>query len=192
MDHVHNLFNSLNSIMNYIKNNQPDDAEVFLIRFSKLMRIVLEQSEKEYISIGEEINTLKNYIELEKGRLQHTFECNISVDESMDIENTLLPPLILQPFVENSIWHGIAHMSGKGAIDINITSEGQIVKFTVKDNGTARSFDTQKNTISLGIKITKERIKMMDENNIISNPVSVQDEKTGYISEIFIPLKLNY
>nr|MBK9651143.1 histidine kinase [Bacteroidota bacterium] len=134
----HFIFNSLNSIGDYISHNENKVADNYLSKFAKLMRKILENSEQKEISISDDLQALELYMQLESMRLDNKFTYEIKVDENIDIENTLIPPLLLQPFVENSIWHGIAHKQGAGKISIEIKKDGEMISCVVEDNGIGR------------------------------------------------------
>ena len=134
----HFIFNSLNSISDYIAKNKTELADEYLTKFAKLMRLVLENSEKREVSLSEDLKALELYMQLEALRLNNKFTYEIKVDDMIDKENTMVPPLILQPFVENSIWHGIAKKQGDGNIFIHIKKEGEMVNSIIEDNGIGR------------------------------------------------------
>lgn len=116
----HFLFNSLNSINSYILQNKDEEASYYLTAFSKLMRKILDNSRKENISLKEELETTKLYLDLEAVRMEYKFDYRIQTKD-VDTEEIQIPPLILQPFLENAIWHGINHKDTKGLIDIIIS-----------------------------------------------------------------------
>jgi len=132
----HFIFNTLNSINDYIQKNNDQAASGFLIRFSKMMRSVLDFSNAQEISLSEELEFLENYINLEQHRLNNGFNYTIKVDEQIDQDNTFVPPSILQPFVENSIWHGLANAEkDTGRLWIEIKEEGHQLTYIIQDNG---------------------------------------------------------
>lgn len=192
----HFIFNSLNSIRNYIQQNKPSEADSYLTRFAKLMRHVLENSEQKEVSLKEDLTVLKWYIELELIRLKNMFCYQINVSEDIDQENVLIPPLILQPFVENSIWHGLSALKETGELSISIMKTETALHCIIEDNGTGRSTSTvpvdgQKNRNSLGIKLTQERIKLLQLDKKITNSVFYEDLPKGTRAEIIIPLRYN-
>ncbi|PDS21631.1 sensor histidine kinase, partial [Flavobacterium branchiophilum] len=103
----HFLFNSLNSINSFIVQQKSREASGYLTTFSKLMRNILENSRYESITLEKELNTLKMYLEIEAVRLDHQFDYEILIDKNIELENIKIPPLIIQPFAENAIWHGL-------------------------------------------------------------------------------------
>lgn len=131
----HFIFNTLNSINNYIQNNEQDIASNYLTRFSKMIRKVLENSEEEEIPLSDEVAFLENYIKLEQQRLDHKFEYTINISEDILAEETLVPPALLQPFIENSIWHGLSQREDDGKLSINIIKKQNLLICTIDDNG---------------------------------------------------------
>jgi LytS/YehU family sensor histidine kinase len=137
------------------------------------MRQILENSKQELISINSEIKTLKNYIQLEAARLDNKFDYQIQIDEDIDIDYYKIPPLILQPFIENAIWHGIHNKPTKGIITLTIKYiDDDTFQFIIQDDGIGR----QKSALlksnetkhkSYGIDITIERIKMINPQNTV-------------------------
>jgi len=117
----HFMFNSLNSIKHYILVNEPLKASEYLTSFATLIRSTLHNSTEKLIPLSKEIETLLLYIELEQLRFKDKFNFQCSIEPGIDTENTMLPPLILQPYVENAIWHGLMHKKDKGTLAINIT-----------------------------------------------------------------------
>jgi hypothetical protein len=120
----HFIFNSLASVQNFIVRQDDKNASIYLSRFSDLVRSILNHSREESITMEEEINTIENYLSLQKIRFPDKFDYIIDIDPGIDIESVMIPPLLLQPFIENSIEHGIKHKEGKGRIAIRIRRSG--------------------------------------------------------------------
>ncbi|MEX2484056.1 MAG: histidine kinase [Brumimicrobium sp.] len=154
----HFIFNSLNSIQRMYVEGSTDEANEFLSEFSGLIRSILENSNHSKIALNEEINTLRAYLELEKLRTKDKFDFTIHVDDSIDSYNYQVPPLVLQPFVENAIWHGVLPGSKKGDIAINLSKDGDRIHVEVIDNGIGFSSESNREHESQGIKITEKRI----------------------------------
>ena len=135
----HFIFNSLNSIQQFILKGEVDNANKYLSQFSKLIRLVLQYSEYNFISLEEEINMLKLYLSLEKTRFGNSFEYSIQVEDDLDADEIKIPNLMVQPFVENAIWHGLMHKEGDRKIDIrfHLKHEKSVV-CEVTDNGIGR------------------------------------------------------
>ncbi len=192
----HFLFNTLNSINSYIVQNKTDDASNYLTTFSKLMRNILENSKKEQISLKNELDTLKLYLELESARLEHSFDYIYKIDEKIDQTSVLVPPLIIQPFAENAIWHGLRNLKEKGILEIIVKKpEEDFLHIYVVDNGIGRvaSQKLKKNETqhkSYGIDITIDRIKLLNPENDFSI-VDLYDEHENPIgTKVIIQLKL--
>ena len=187
----HFIFNSLNSIGSYIVNNDTSAANNYLIKFSKLMRQTLENSEKEEISLKEDLELLNTYLEIEKKRFLSEFNHKIMIDDTLDVENVLVPPMILQPFVENSIWHGISKSDKKGSIEIKVEQHESKIIYSVEDNGVGRLKSNEKKMLhkkSLGIKITKNRIDIINKRKGINASLKIIDKNQGTKVEIYLPL----
>ncbi len=162
----HFIFNTLNSINNYIISNEAVSASKYLTKFSALIRKILDYAQYDTINLEEELNTLELYMKIEALRLKQKFDYTITVDETIDSHNTYLPGLILQPFVENSIWHGIQPLDRKGTIKIKISKKESNLVIEIIDNGIGReqAMLNSKNIGSLnksyGAKIARERLNL--------------------------------
>lgn len=192
----HFIFNSLNSISDYISRNEHQKANDYLVKFSKLIRKTLEHSEKKLISLADDLQMLDLYLQLERKRLNGKFDFNIHVDEKIDLNNTLIPPLILQPFVENSIWHGIANKEGQGHIEISILQKGNMLHCLIDDDGIGREVSSRmaeaNNNQSMGMRITKTRIDMMNKLKKSNGTVELQDRKSGLRVQVNLPFELSF
>lgn len=168
----HFLFNSLNSINTMILNDEPDNASKYLSKFSKLVRLMLENSEQTEISLKDELETLEAYIQLEAIRFNNKMDYKIDVDSGIDQEDTYLPSMVLQPFVENAIWHGLLHKNQKGKLTIDIKEDGDNLLCSVIDNGVGREKslilkkDGGLKKKSMGIQITTDRLKLLTKQKI--------------------------
>ncbi|MDT0650031.1 sensor histidine kinase, partial [Autumnicola edwardsiae] len=135
----HFIFNSLNAIRYYIAEKDTETADDYLVTFANLTRSILENSEKKYIPIAEEIRILKLYIEAEMLRMPERFSYSITVDGDIDQEKTLIPPMLIQPLVENSIWHGLANnKKEKGLLQLKIYKKKKALHVIIDDNGRGR------------------------------------------------------
>ncbi len=194
----HFIFNALNSVHNYIFKNNNEKAGEYLVKFSQLMRTTLNNSLTEEVSLESEIATLRNYIDLEKANLNDKFSYSVYVDEAIDMENTLVHPMIIQPFVENAIWHGVAPKASTGHITIAITMQNNTLRCTIEDNGIGRleSKKLKENSIvkeeSLGIKLTKERIQIINKHCKIEDCIVFTDLETGLRVDIALPSKQEF
>ncbi|MEJ7644821.1 MAG: tetratricopeptide repeat protein [Chryseolinea sp.] len=164
----HFLFNCMNAIDLMIIKGQSEKASAYLAKFSKLVRLILENTEAAAVTLESEMALLEAYIQLEELRLPGRIAYRISVDKSIGTESTYLPSMVLQPVVENAIWHGIVHKEngGKGNILIDVQQRDKELLCTIEDNGVGRDKSQQlrNNSImhhkSLGMKITEERLRL--------------------------------
>ena len=198
----HFIFNSLNSISDYVSRNDIQKAKEYLVKFAGIMRMILEYSEQKEISLADDLKALELYIQLEALRLRNKFSYEISIDEGIDSENTLVPPLMLQPFVENSIWHGLARKEGEGKLSIRIYLEDEMIKCSVEDNGIGRAKSAGWAGLagsaagvgkkSMGIKITAERIALINQLRNADASMRWSDLEQGTRVEVWLPLALNF
>lgn len=134
----HFIFNTINSIQYLINSSQNDKAEYFLEKFSKLLRGIVDHGLNVRVKISDEIDMLRTYLDLQNLRFDHIFVFDFHIDESIDTETTFIPAMILQPFIENAIQHGLLNKKGQGIIELKITREGKNLKFSIEDNGIGR------------------------------------------------------
>jgi LytS/YehU family sensor histidine kinase len=168
----HFIFNVLNAIQYYIAKNDRLNAINYLSTFSKLVRSILTHSVSNKITLAEEIEMLKNYISLEMLRFENKFDFNIEVIDQVDIDNIEIPSLLIQPYVENAILHGLYNKNEKGTLSIRIKEEDEVVIFEIEDDGVGREVATklrQQNFPShksMGVKLTEERLKLINSQNL--------------------------
>jgi hypothetical protein len=175
----HFIYNSLNSVNLFIAQNQEKEANKFLSDFSKLMRKVLEYSAKENISLAEELQLVSSYIKLEHSRFGEHFSYTIQTDPSLEIDAILVPPMVLQPYVENAIWHGLRYREESGAhLEIEIKQEKNYILCSISDNGIGREKSSalktknQKEHQSIGLKNTSERVHIL--NQLFKQNISIE------------------
>ncbi|OJJ22068.1 hypothetical protein BKI52_08495 [marine bacterium AO1-C] len=162
----HFIFNAMGAIQNYMITNDTRHSSIYLAKFSKLMRAVLENSRQEYISLNNEIEMLENYLSLQNLRFEEGFDYRITIDEQLDTEFIAIPPMFAQPFIENAIEHGIARLKKNGWIQINFSLHEKVVILKITDNGVGiensiETKQTQKKVHhSLATTITQERIDL--------------------------------
>ncbi|MBE9481563.1 MAG: histidine kinase [Bacteroidetes bacterium] len=165
----HFIFNSLTSIQSFIFENNPIEAGSYLSKFSELIRAILYNSREEFISLEKEIKTLENYLEIQQLRYNNKFDYEIDVDPEIDIEMLKIPPMLAQPFIENSVEHGIKHIEGKGFISIKFSLIDESIFMIIEDNGigieASRKMKDKKaqEHKSLAMIITKERIGILNK-----------------------------
>ena len=143
--------------------------------------MILQNSQVSLITLESELDALKLYLEMEALRFNYHFDYKISVPNDLDIEVLKVPPLIIQPYVENAIWHGLMHKEEKGQLDIEITQENDYLYFIITDDGIGRNKAAELNSKSatkhksVGLKITADRIAMMQHTNATQSPVTIND-----------------
>jgi len=164
----HFIFNCLNSIQNYILKNDKKKAVEFLSRFAKLVRLNLNASVNREIALEDEISLLENYLILEQERFDHSFDYKISVAQGLKAQFIEFPPMLIQPYVENAVIHGISNKAGKGTINIAFASSEKGMIVTITDNGSGyRKGATANNDgrhKSVGMSITKKRLKLLGDD----------------------------
>jgi LytS/YehU family sensor histidine kinase len=175
----HFIFNCLNTVDSYILLNKTDEASRFLNRFSKLVRMILENSQQEFIPLEQDLQTLELYIKLEQERSHPTFVYDISFDEQVFEKTYYIPSTIIQPFVENAILHGLRHkINGVPSLKLNIKKTDNLIHISLIDNGIGRKAaneinkDKNQNKTSLGLSITRERIDRL--NQLYENKASLE------------------
>lgn len=180
----HFVFNCLGSISSFIVQNGTDSAIKYLSKFSKLMRLTLEYSKESLIPIDKEIESLQNYLELEQLRFNNKFTFTIS--KSSDIEDDMaMPPLLLQPFVENAIIHGVIPKKEKGSIAVRFTIENESLFCTVEDNGVGfkESIAQKENSVvahkSMALDITRKRLEMIESTTKQKTEFKIEEIKTN-------------
>ena len=160
----HFIFNALNSIKAYLIENNTEKAVYYLNKFSKLIRKILESSRSESIPLQEELDIIELYMSIENIRFEQKINFKIEVDEKINLSQIKIPGLVLQPFIENSLWHGLMLKEGTRDIEVKIYAEKNTVKLAIIDNGIGRDLakaNKEKKTFkkeSLGLQFAKERI----------------------------------
>ncbi|SNZ01012.1 tetratricopeptide repeat-containing sensor histidine kinase [Flagellimonas pacifica] len=185
----HFIFNALNSVNNYIAKSDERSANRFLSDFSVLMRSVLENSEEDFIPLSRELELLELYVKLEHSRFSDKFDFEIDINDKIDIEAFEIPPMLLQPYIENAIWHGLRYKEEKGFLKIKIDQiNAETLEINIEDNGVGRKRSAelktanQKKQKSKGMGNIKKRIQIL--NDMYKNKVDVSisdlyDDQTG-------------
>lgn len=198
----HFIFNSLNSINQFIANNNELEANQYLTRFSTLMRRVMENSKEDFVLFSKETELLQNYLELEKSRFPDKFSFDINIDDELYADEHLyIPGMLIQPHLENAIWHGLRYIDEKGLLQLNFTKKNSSIEIMIEDNGIgiAESKKTktahQQKHSGRGIKNTLERIKILNEL-YHQHITCIVEDKTGVESgvrvKLTVPLLKNY
>ena len=196
----HFIFNAINSIQNFIIQNHSTLAYDYLIKFSKLIRLVLNNSKDNEVTIQQELDTLALYIELEQLRFENSFDYILKVDPEIDVGSLMIPGLLLQPYIENAIWHGLMPLkTRKGKIALTICRENELLKITVTDNGVGRTVSDQikkkivhKSHQSIGMELTGKRIELFGKESKFSLQIIDNYDDTGLATgtsvEIILPM----
>jgi len=199
----HFIFNSMNSIQNFILQKKEEEAHLYLTNFSSLMRKILENSKHSTISLQEEIETVQLYLDLESLRFRDQFNYEIIVAEKLNPMNVTIPPMLLQPYLENAIWHGLVPKKGNGKITIEfkIYNRNNLL-ISISDNGIGREkaaeiSSKRKHHKPTGMRNIEERLELMNRLNETNMRVKVTDLKNqkgdaiGTRVEIYIQLEKN-
>lgn len=193
----HFVFNAMSVIQSYIYENDTKNSTKFLVNFSKLMRLILENSSKEFIPLGTEIDILKKYLETQKLRFGDRFEYEVSVNEQLLQEEAVIPPMITQPFIENAIEHGQLHTVEGGFIHVRFTKDEEMLHVMIEDNGVGRkgSKNNKKSAEhkSMAMKITQDRINNLSYKYKILGRMEIEDfdaqKETGTLVNIYLPYR---
>lgn len=188
----HFIFNSLNSVNHFIATNNELEANQYLTKFSKLMRGVMENSTEDFIPFQQELDLLQNYLALEKTRFSDKFDYEIEVDESLNTQSLKVPGMLVQPFLENAIWHGLRYRTTKGFLKLQFEKENQHLKIVIEDNGIGieeskkQKTEHQKARKGRGMKNTLERIALLNDlyHQEIQCNITDKQEAQGVFVEI--------
>ena len=199
----HFIFNSLNSIDSYIIRNESKQASEYLNNFARLMRLILQNSRSNYISLKDELVALGLYLQMESLRFKNKFSYVVDVQGDLDINATLIPPMLIQPYIENAIWHGImCKTNGEaGKVELGIYKKDDNLLCTISDNGIGRKKAAElkerksnSHKRSMGMQITKDRIEIINKLYNLNTSVRIYDlenengEASGTRVELIIPI----
>lgn len=180
----HFIFNALNSIKVFLIDKETVQAVYYLNKFAKLIRKILESSRISNVSLSEELDIINLYFSIENMRFEGQIDFVVDVNQNINLANIKVPPLFLQPFVENSLWHGLTLSNKKEkTIEIKIYSENNIPILSIKDNGVGRKFSKEKKSKkifkkkSIGLKMTKERLKYFNNKEGVDYSFSIIDHQ---------------
>lgn len=196
----HFIFNALNSVNSFISENDERSANKFLSEFSRLMRSVMENSEYDFIPLSKELEILRIYLQLEHFRFKDKFEYTLELDENIDEESFMLPPMLVQPYIENAIWHGLRYKESKGNLRIGFKLANEKLIISIQDDGIGRSksnelkTSNQKKNKSTALKNINERIVIFNELHKIQIKVTISDvelDGTGTLVSLTIPQNFN-
>ncbi|MEL7191857.1 MAG: histidine kinase [Bacteroidota bacterium] len=198
----HFIFNSLNSINGFIATHDDRAANKYLSDFSRLMRTVLEHSQQDFVLLGTELEVLKLYMKLEHFRFGDKFDYELEVDPELNQEQIVIPPMLVQPYIENAIWHGLRYKKEKGKLTVSIAEVGQKILIQIEDNGIGRKKSAelktrnQKTHQSTGLKNTDQRVAIINDVYKAYLSVEIEDlepnqEDTGTRVSITMPTKIH-
>ena len=181
----HFIFNALNSIQALISQKDNKKARYQLAKFSKLMRSILENSRAQTIPLEDEIQTLDNYLTIECSSRGNTFDFEVTAADDIDIEEVRIPPMMLQPFVENAIIHGVAHLTEHGKVSVHFARKNWTLECTVSDNGIGRTkakelksqIDAQHKSAAL--EVTQERLDILNKDSNVGKSLEIIDLKSA-------------
>ncbi|OFY47567.1 MAG: hypothetical protein A2W85_12305 [Bacteroidetes bacterium GWF2_41_31] len=194
----HFIFNALNSIQHFVLNNEKTQASTYLIKFANLMRNVLSMSRKEMVSLEDDLETLKINLELEKLRLKDKFDFVFSIDQSIELDAIYIPPMLMQPHIENAIKHGVEKKEGAGTIRIEISLLDHHLKCVIQDDGIGREKSAEKQKkghVSVAGKLTEERFEILKKKrgtHISQEIIDLKDNHGNFIGtrvELIIPFE---
>jgi hypothetical protein len=195
----HFIFNCLSSINKFILTNDSDTASDYLTRFSRLIRQVLTNSQLSLIPLSDEIEMLRLFLDMERLRFSESFNYNIIYENTIEPETIYIPPMLLQPFCENAIWHGLMHKEDQGKLDIIMSLQNDNLRCIIADNGIGREKAAELKTRSgakqksFGLKITTERLSLFNNEKIVHSFYKMEDvlDSNGNIAGTKVILKLN-
>ena len=194
----HFIFNALNSVNQFINSNDERSANKFISEFSRLMRLVLDCSQRDFISLQEEKDIISLYLKLEHYRFRDKFDYTLDIDQAVqDTPEEIVPPMLVQPFIENAIWHGLRYKEEKGILHVSMSRENGSLVVHIKDDGIGRKRSEemktrhQKKHNSTGLRNTMERIAILNKVYKRKFEVRVEDvneDHTGTKVEIILPV----
>lgn len=196
----HFIFNCLSSINRYILKSETEQASDYLTRFSRLIRMVLINSQKPTIRLEDELDMLRLYLDMERLRFKNVFDYNITFINAIEPAAIFIPPLLLQPFCENAIWHGLMHKKGQGRLDIALRIDDHFLYSTITDNGIGRekaaklkSKSSEQNK-SLGLKITNNRLALLNRSSQEDSHYHMNDvyDDKGNINGTSVEIRIRY
>ncbi len=192
----HFIFNSLNSVNSFISKQDERSANKYLAEFSKLMREVLECSQQDFISLSKEIEILRLYLNLEHFRFNSHFDFSFEIDPAIQTEEFQIPPMLLQPFIENAIWHGLRYKKEKGQLDVSFKQKENHIEIVISDNGIGRENSKKTKTLnqmkmkSTGIANAKNRLEIINDVFKKNLEISIEDMDKQSGEGTIVQLKL--
>ena len=199
----HFIFNALNSIQSLVVTAQPDEARLQIQNFAVLMRSILNNARKTEVSLNEEIDLLKKYLTMEQFCQQNNFTFHFTLDPDIDADEIYLPSMLIQPYIENAVIHGISHLQSPGKIDISFQMKNAQLVCTIEDNGVGRkkaaelSINRKEGHVSVGMQVTAQRLNTLrtDSNSLPVTVIDLYDEAghaSGTKVVLLIPVKTHF
>ncbi|WP_205510614.1 tetratricopeptide repeat-containing sensor histidine kinase [Longitalea arenae] len=199
----HFIFNCLSSINSFILKNESEAASDYLTKFARLIRMVMHNSKEAVITLEDELEMLQLYLDMERLRFKKAFDYTITFKNEVDASFIYIPPLLLQPFAENAIWHGLLHKEGKKHLSIAFSEENNLLHCSIVDNGIGREAATTvegkspEKQKSMGLKITRQRLALFNGVKDLQNVLAIEDlfdqdgRATGTRVQLTIRIKRN-
>lgn len=197
----HFLFNSLNSVKHFLISGEIKNGVQYINKFSRLLRLILNHSQLTEVALKDEIRFLELYLQIEQIRFDQSFKWNIDIAPNVNTEKVAIPPMSIQPFVENAIWHGLMHKEGERILNLSVQLNKHDITIVIQDNGIGREKARalkSKSAVkdkSLGMEMTKQRLKLLSVNQGEKEPFIITDltdkkgNSTGTLVTITIPVK---
>jgi LytS/YehU family sensor histidine kinase len=182
----HFIFNCLNSIKSLIQQNEAEKSVIYLTTFSKLIRTLFNNADKKEISLYDEIETCKLYLQLEAIRFDTTFSYEVNISENIDLKSVQIPALIIQPFIENAIWHGIVSKGQEGYVKLSVMKKSSSIEISIDDDGIGREASMQSKTVSglahqsKGVNLTQSRLELDNLLRQRNAKLNTIDKKDGW------------
>jgi tetratricopeptide (TPR) repeat protein len=194
----HFIFNALNSVNSFISQNDERSANKYLSEFSRLMRAVMENSQHDFVPLSTELRILELYLSLEHFRFREKFDYAFEVDPALDTDATQIPPMLIQPYIENAVWHGLRYKESKGFLSVKVLREGDHLLVSVEDDGIGRKKSqalktaNQRENVSTGLRNIENRLRILNEIHRTRLSVAIEDwvpgDESGTRVRIRIPL----
>ncbi|HYQ58878.1 MAG TPA: histidine kinase [Draconibacterium sp.] len=184
MMNPHFIFNSLGSIQKFLLQNKAEEAGTYLSRFARLIRQTMNSIKSNSVLLDDEVDRLRNYIELEQFRMENRFDYKIILDERLEEDDYYIPSMIVQPFVENAIWHGISQLEGDGRITVRFYYlDERSIKIVIEDNGIgfekSKTFSKSKNHLNMASNLTNKRIQLIGDKYHVKTRLSCEELLPG-------------
>ncbi|MBL7899426.1 MAG: histidine kinase, partial [Crocinitomicaceae bacterium] len=199
----HFIFNAINSIQSYILKKSEQEAYDYLAKFSRLIRIVLNNSQEKSLMLHQELEMIKLYVEMEQLRFNNKFEFNLTINDDVHPYEMFVPAMLIQPYIENAIWHGLMNLENErhGMLNLNLSMNDTLLKIIIEDNGIGREksklYKKEDRHKPVGMQLTEERLLMINKMEEFENAkviiTDIRDDKgqaSGTRVEIFIPVNV--